>query len=238
MRQPLVAFLVPLLVVAFATFAPRATRAGDAPAKPLKLMNDHCPVTGEEVNPELSQVWNGLEIRFCCEGCIPGFLADPAKYMPTLLKDLVAQRDAARKSVSDAAKASLAPAVSAGPVPAVPSVAPSPVSPQPAPARVLPTVPATAVALTDIGNAMCPISTRPVKAGIYVDYHAMRVRLCCKGCIGGFNADPAKSLTWLRQDPAVAARIDAAEAVWAANPRPPAPAAPLPAPVMAPSATK
>jgi hypothetical protein len=101
-----------------------------------------------------------------------------------------------------------------------------------------PMAPGAAAALTmiDLGNAMCPVSTRPVKAGIFVDYHAMRVRLCCKGCVGGFNADPAKSLVWLRQDPAVAQRIDAAEAAWAASHS--APAGSLPAPTSPPSPVK
>ena len=101
-------FLVAFLAVAVSALVARATLAGDPPAKPVtvvKMLNDHCPVTGEEINPEVSHVWGGLEIRFCCEGCIPDFVKEPVKYMPTLLKDLVAQRDAALKKCADAEKA-------------------------------------------------------------------------------------------------------------------------------------
>lgn len=230
--------LLAALVAGLVSIAPSASFAGDPPtapaaapaAAPVKLMNAHCPVTGEEVNPELSHVWNGIEIRFCCEGCIPDFVKDPAKYMPRLLTELVAQREAVKASVKAPAPAAApsAPAATATPPTAAPSAPAAP------PAPVQPVAPAAsgARALVDLENSHCPVmEAHLAKADSFLEYHGMKVRLCCRGCVAKFYADPATYLAKLRVEPAVAARIDAAEAAWAAAPKPPAPPAPPSAPL-------
>ena len=235
-----------LLSTAFAVRAASTAEPSAAAPRPVRLMNEKCPVTGEEVNPEIVHVWNGLEIRFCCEGCIPGFLKDTATYAPALLKQLAAQRDAiaarleaAQKAAQVAAQGTAAPGPDRLPAPAAP-IAPmvplaGPAAPAAPPAPSAPMVPLAgpaAPALVDLGNAMCPVSeTRPARAELFLEYHGMKVRLCCRGCTARFNADPATHLARLRAaDPAVAQRVDAAETAWAR-----AHAVPGPAPTPVPS---
>lgn len=43
-----------------------------------------CPISGEqlgEMGAPISLIHEGREVKFCCEGCLPKFKADPAKYM-------------------------------------------------------------------------------------------------------------------------------------------------------------
>jgi YHS domain-containing protein len=43
-----------------------------------------CPVMGGEINKEIYADYEGKRIYFCCDGCIPEFQKDPAKYVKKL----------------------------------------------------------------------------------------------------------------------------------------------------------
>jgi YHS domain-containing protein len=43
-----------------------------------------CPVMGGTVNPSLYADYEGKRVYFCCEGCVPEFQKDPAKYINKL----------------------------------------------------------------------------------------------------------------------------------------------------------
>lgn len=44
----------------------------------------NCPVTGEPVNPKVSESMDGQSISFCCKGCIEKYKAEPAKFSRNL----------------------------------------------------------------------------------------------------------------------------------------------------------
>ena len=90
--------IIPVLLVvlaagAFALTYERSATAQDGPvsAAPAQVQVqtgvyplNTCPVTGEELGSMGDPVvydYQGREIRFCCQGCIPQFEADPQKYL-------------------------------------------------------------------------------------------------------------------------------------------------------------
>lgn len=194
--------LLSLSVVALGAAAFFTTRAiagepAPAPSAAVPLGNAVCPVTGLAVKPSNLAVWQGVAIGFCSPECSTKFAQHPDVYTPALLKEMAAQVAALKAKL---------PATAPSAAPAAP-----PVQRPPTPALALP---------VELGNGMCPVMNRPVKAGLFVEYHGMKVGLCCPGCDGKFKADPATYLGVLHQDPNVAQKIDAAESAWtAAHPR-------------------
>ncbi len=72
--------------------APAPTAAAAADAYPI----DTCVITGEKLGSMGDVVkfdYKGREIRFCCQGCIAKFLADPDKYLK-ILDDAAAAKKA------------------------------------------------------------------------------------------------------------------------------------------------
>ncbi len=177
--------------------------AGDpspAPDKVVQLGNATCPVTGEAVKADVTTVWNGVEVAFCCAECPPKFTAKPMDYAPALLKDMATQLAAAKAKIAECeagAKGSGEPA-------------------KPGSDEVPPPPPANAGPI-DIGNASCPVMGGKSKPAVFTLYHGMKVHFCCAGCDKKFQADPTGYLAKLRADPAVAKKIDEAEAAWSAD---------------------
>jgi hypothetical protein len=193
---------VSVVALGAAAFLTTRALAGDAPAAPaaasIPLGNSICPVTGQAVTPGHAVIWGGVEIGLCCPKCPPLFVAHPEAYAPALLKDMATQVATLKARLAAAGLSTATSAAPAGP----------PVQRPPAPAMTLP---------IELGNPMCPVMNRPVRPGLFVEYHGMKVGLCCGGCDAKLRADPARYLDVLRQDPAMARRIDAAEAAWAAS---------------------
>jgi YHS domain-containing protein len=50
-----------------------------------------CPVMDEEIDPEVFTDYNGERIYLCCKGCDKKISAEPAKYLPKLADDSIAQ---------------------------------------------------------------------------------------------------------------------------------------------------
>lgn len=51
----------------------------------LKAINKYCAVdTDQEIDPDVTYIYNGKVIGFCCSDCIPKFKKDPEKYMKHL----------------------------------------------------------------------------------------------------------------------------------------------------------
>lgn len=79
--------LVALAAVGFGTMA---LAAEAKPAYPLTT----CVVSGEklgEMGPPVVINYQGTEVRFCCNGCVKKFNADPAKYLVKLGKKETSQ---------------------------------------------------------------------------------------------------------------------------------------------------
>ena len=50
-------------------------------ARSVDLGNTICPVLGGKVDKNVSVVYNGTRVHFCCADCIKTFTADPEKYL-------------------------------------------------------------------------------------------------------------------------------------------------------------
>lgn len=62
-----------------------AASAAESSAKPYLL--DGCIVSGKKLGSMGDPVvinYEGQEIKFCCDSCVPKFKKDPAKYLSTL----------------------------------------------------------------------------------------------------------------------------------------------------------
>ncbi len=186
-------------LAAGALFSIPLALAGDpspAAGKVVKLGNATCPVTGEAAKADVTTVWNGVEVAFCCADCPPKFTAKPMDYAPALLKDMATQLAAAKARIAELEAAA-----------------------KPGSERVPPPPPAPVAegAPIDIGNPSCPVMGGKAKDAVFTLYHGMKVHFCCGGCDRKFQADPATYLAKMRSDPAVAKKIDKAEAAWAAS---------------------
>ena len=65
--------------------------ADPAPATPAtqpvadaKPVNAKCLVSGEDVDPRITEVYDGVTYGFCCKDCIKAFNKDPQKYISKL----------------------------------------------------------------------------------------------------------------------------------------------------------
>jgi YHS domain-containing protein len=51
------------------------------PAVDSKPVNTKCPVTGEDIDPKMTVVYEGKTIAFCCDDCVKAFKKNPDKYL-------------------------------------------------------------------------------------------------------------------------------------------------------------
>jgi uncharacterized membrane protein/YHS domain-containing protein len=59
--------------------------AAPAQTPPTRPVNETCPVMSEEpVDPNITTVYDGRTIAFCCDRCLAKFRADPQRYLPRL----------------------------------------------------------------------------------------------------------------------------------------------------------
>jgi YHS domain-containing protein len=52
-----------------------------------KAFNTICPVTSEEVDPEITYTYKGKTYALCCNKCLKKIKADPEKYISRLSED-------------------------------------------------------------------------------------------------------------------------------------------------------
>ena len=52
-----------------------------------KAFNIICPVSTEEVDPEVTYTYKGKTYAFCCNNCLKKFKKDPEKYISKLSED-------------------------------------------------------------------------------------------------------------------------------------------------------
>ncbi len=86
MLYPLIAIMVLFGGQGFALSAEESTTFVD-------YYNELCPVMGRQVNRNISIVYEGKKIYFCCYGCDKKFKANPEKYLSIL--------DAERKTAGE-----------------------------------------------------------------------------------------------------------------------------------------
>jgi hypothetical protein len=77
--------LRPLVLAAAALALAACASSGGAAVKPYPI--DTCLVTGTKLGAMgdvVVKVYDGQEIRFCCDPCVDEFEADPAKFLRLL----------------------------------------------------------------------------------------------------------------------------------------------------------
>ena len=52
-----------------------------------KPVNSVCPVSGEEIDSEITAVYKGKTYAVCCKSCLKKFNKDPEKYISKLSED-------------------------------------------------------------------------------------------------------------------------------------------------------
>jgi YHS domain-containing protein len=52
-----------------------------------KPVNSVCPVSGEEIDSEITATYNGKTYAVCCKSCLKKFNKDPEKYVAKLSED-------------------------------------------------------------------------------------------------------------------------------------------------------
>lgn len=52
-----------------------------------KPVNTVCPVSGEEIDPEITATYNGKTYALCCKSCLKKFNKDPEKFVSKLSED-------------------------------------------------------------------------------------------------------------------------------------------------------
>jgi YHS domain-containing protein len=59
-----------------------ATQPTTQPLADAKPINTKCIVSGEDVDPKVTEVYNGVTYGFCCQDCVKAFNKNPQKYLP------------------------------------------------------------------------------------------------------------------------------------------------------------
>lgn len=77
-------FAACLMVRGLAASADPTTQPTVAAVPTTQPVNKICPVTKDAIDPNITVVYDGKVIAFCCKDCVDKFKADPQKY----LKDL------------------------------------------------------------------------------------------------------------------------------------------------------
>ena len=85
MKTPRITLCATAAALLLGVAALPTVRADDAPTKaptsqPAAATNAKCPVSGDDVDPKVTTVYNGKTYAFCCADCIKAFNKDPAKY--------------------------------------------------------------------------------------------------------------------------------------------------------------
>ena len=80
--------VIPLLLLAISAGCTKPDAADseantEASQVALSSVNTHCPMMGEEIDPEVTAQWQGKTVAFCCAECIPDWnaLSDEEKQM-------------------------------------------------------------------------------------------------------------------------------------------------------------
>ena len=60
-----------------------------------------CPVMGGTINQSLYTDYEGKRVYFCCEGCVPEFQKDPAKYINKLENEGVKLQEVPRAELEN-----------------------------------------------------------------------------------------------------------------------------------------
>jgi len=81
----------------------QATVATEQKQKAVDVGNQICPVSGEEINPQIKATYEyqGKIYNFCCAGCIKDFKKDPQKYIKKVEEELKAKAKSQKNSNKD-----------------------------------------------------------------------------------------------------------------------------------------
>ena len=61
-------------------------------------LNAKCPVSGDDVDKEITETYKGRTIAFCCKDCVKDFKKDPDKFVKKLDEEAAAKKKEGAKS--------------------------------------------------------------------------------------------------------------------------------------------
>jgi YHS domain-containing protein len=67
-------------------------KKGEGEKKQAEL-NTKCPVSGDDVDKEVTETYKGRTIAFCCKDCVKDFKKDPDKYVKKLDEEKASKKD-------------------------------------------------------------------------------------------------------------------------------------------------
>ncbi len=67
-------------------------KKGEGEKKQAEL-NAKCPVSGDDVDKEVTETYKGRTIAFCCKDCVKDFKKDPDKFVKKLDEEKAAKKD-------------------------------------------------------------------------------------------------------------------------------------------------
>jgi YHS domain-containing protein len=67
-------------------------KKGEGEKKQAEL-NAKCPVSGDDVDKEITETYKGRTIAFCCKDCVKDFKKDPDKFVKKLDEEKAAKKD-------------------------------------------------------------------------------------------------------------------------------------------------
>jgi len=181
------------VTLAYAEETTEAEKPTELPEYIIEVQSQTCPVLGKKVDKNISTIYDGKLIYFCCPGCPAEFKKDPAKYISRLegLKEMklpVVQYD---KCPVMGGKVSLDNyVVHNGKVYFF--CCPSCVKEfKKNPSKYTVDLPPY---ITDLKNQTCPVMGNPASDANVLPYDDKIVRFCCPGCPSMFKNDPEKHM--------------------------------------------
>jgi YHS domain-containing protein len=60
---------------------PASATPSTQPAADAKPVNTKCLVTGDDIDPNITVVYDGVTYGFCCKDCVKAFNKNPEKYI-------------------------------------------------------------------------------------------------------------------------------------------------------------
>lgn len=61
-------------------------------------LNAKCPVSGDDIDKEITETYKGRTIAFCCKDCVKDFKKDPDKFVKKLDEEAAAKKKEGAKS--------------------------------------------------------------------------------------------------------------------------------------------
>jgi len=213
-RLPKSLICAALTLAALFTFIASPATAGDEAAEPaVKVFNDaypldFCPVSGKKFGADGAAVIeeiNGSEVGFCCPGCVEPYKSDPAHTKKVEEAIIKAQFKHYPLNVCPISGQELGPKMEDGVSHVfnnrlVRLCCPGCINAVKKDPEAIAMKLDDAVKAAQVENyplATCPVSGKPHGSAKQIVHANRLVQLCCPGCVGAYNKNPAKYIAML-----------------------------------------